>query len=128
MFLTTKGKFLLSVTTCQFVDPPNLLNAAAVEERPLRETAERATGPSRSRPAEPQSGRPTTHFSRPQSLPGQVSTLLWRESAIPQWSRELERKGINNSLRKLPPRKISLTHWPARNTKQISVFSIWLYT
>lgn len=62
MFLTTKGKFLLSVTTCQFVDPPNLLNAAAVEERPLRETAERATGPSPSRPAAPQSGRPTTHF------------------------------------------------------------------
>ena len=40
MLLTTKGKFLLNVTACQFGDPPNLLNAAVVEERLLRERAE----------------------------------------------------------------------------------------
>lgn len=33
MFLTTKGKFSLSVATCQFTDPPNLLSKAVVKEK-----------------------------------------------------------------------------------------------
>jgi hypothetical protein len=31
-FLPIKGKVLMSVTACQFVDPLNLLNTAGIEE------------------------------------------------------------------------------------------------